>query len=217
MIMSVPDPSHSMSTLRGAAIGELPFELPRTFFAIQLEQNLRAITDTGRAIPLFRFEAFVIPVVGQQLPFHPERNGQYFLGMAERKFLTNTKQDPAKIVRLIEPHTACNCHGWVFAGGKFGIEDSHVSTILADNGYVPVKDARDGDIAIYENGERITHSGFVRPGSGNVGTLIESKWGPFGVFLHAPESHPFPGACSFYRSSRNGHTLALKRTDVSGA
>jgi hypothetical protein len=194
-----------------AAAGALPFSLPRTYFAIQIDQQSRALTDAGRVIPLFRFEAFVIPVEGQQLPFHPQHDGQFFLRMAEQKFLANTREDASKIVRLIEPHTACNCHGWVFTKGKFGIEDSQVSMILADNGYVRVNDPREGDIAIYEDGERIAHSGLVRITSAGAGILVESKWGPFGVFLHAPLAHPFPGACSFYRSTRSGHAIAITR------
>jgi hypothetical protein len=42
--------------------------------------------------------------------------------------------------------------------------------------------------------------------------LDESKWGPFGVYLHGVDRQPFKGQCKFYRSERSGHQLTLRST-----
>jgi hypothetical protein len=47
--------------------------------------------------------------------------------------------------------------------------------------------------------------------------LIESKWGPFGVYLHTVDMQPFRGSCKFFRSSRADHLLVLNRSDLDAA
>ncbi|MBW8886012.1 MAG: hypothetical protein JF612_14835, partial [Planctomycetia bacterium] len=46
--------------------------------------------------------------------------------------------------------------------------------------------------------------------------LIESKWGPLGVYLHTIEKQPFPGTWMFYRSARVDHLLAMRRANSGG-
>jgi hypothetical protein len=208
---AVAQMSHPEYSSPKAAGDDAHFPIPPTYFAIELEREWRVLTDRHRVVPLFRFEALIFPVEGEQLAFQPERDGREFLQVAERKFLANTRQDVATLVRLVEPHTACNCHGWVFAAGLFGIDECHIPSVLADNGYTPVAEAREGDLAIYWSGERVAHSGIVHSVAPDAGVLVASKWGPFGVYLHAPASHPFPGACRFYHSARGGHTMAIER------
>jgi hypothetical protein len=176
---------------------------------------MRGATDVGRDVPLFRYEAYMIPVGGQQLSFHPGKDGRGLIQIAEERFLETTKQDASKFVRLFEANPRCNCHGWVFTGGQRGIEDAHIRMILADNGYMSVTEAREGDVAVYETAEGISHSGLVRTVSSRFGIVIESKWGPFGVYIHGSESHPFPGTCKYYRSQRSGHLVTVRRMDES--
>jgi hypothetical protein len=184
--------------------------LPPAYFVTEPVSHLEAVTDAGRSVSLFHFGAYVFPIEGQQLSFRPETQGCTFLKLAEQSFLANTKQDPATLERVTEPFAECNCHGWIFTSGKFLIQDAHVLTILADNRYMAVDDAQAGDLAIYLKDELATHSGFVRQRHTGGPILVESKWGPFGVFTHAPTGHPFAGVCRFYRSPRCGHSLTIK-------
>jgi hypothetical protein len=78
---------------------------------------------------------------------------------------------------------------------------------LREHAYEQVHDVRSGDLAIYTAEGRMVHSGFVRLTVPGHEILVESKWGPFGVFLHAAEAHP--GQCSFYRSARRGDSLRI--------
>jgi len=111
-----------------------------------------------------------------------------------RKVIVRTKPDPSS-----------NCHGWVFAEGRYWV--NQIEVILADNGYLPVSAPAIGDLAIYRGirGD-IVHSGLVRTTAGGI--LVESKWGPMGRYLHGPDDQPFGGLCAFYRSARRGHLLA---------
>jgi hypothetical protein len=46
---------------------------------------------------------------------------------------------------------------------------------------------------------------------------VESKWGAYGRFLHAPEAQPFATQYQYWRSPRRGHLLAGLGTDTSNA
>src|SRR5262245_59326533 len=127
-------------------------QLPPTFFVLVLEENVQAATDRGRDIPLFRYDALVLPHAGQRA-LHPQADQQLFLKLLEQQFLSKVKQNGRELVRLVEPQPACNCHSWIFTGGRFGIQDPHVPSILRENGYQAVEDAADGDLVIYRRGD----------------------------------------------------------------
>jgi len=150
-----------------------------------------ARTDRGQNIPLFHFDLHT-PVEAAEAVILAEAQYQH------------------KVIRLSENDPAANCHGWVFTGGRFGIRNPDVPAILADNSYVVVSSPAVGDLAIYANGDQITHSGIVRVLEPEGLVLIESKWGPFGTFLHPMGTQPFSGLCTFYRSPRRGHLLDLR-------
>ncbi len=110
-----------------------------------------------------------------------------------------------KVIVRGDPDPTYNCHGWVFTGGQYWVYE--VDAILADNGYTSVATPSVDDLAIYRGpAGDITHSGLVRVTTG--GTLVESKWGPMGRYLHTAENHPYSGVCTFYRSTRRGHMLS---------
>jgi hypothetical protein len=199
------------SPVSTTAAPKFSMPLSHVFFAATENLHVRAVTDRGRRLTVFVYEVLAVPVNGQQVTFRTQ--GEYFdfLCWMEQQFLAGAKQDPAEVVRVRPPDTACNCHGWLFAGGQFGIADAEVPAILADNGYAPVGQAEDGDLALYRCGDEITHSGVVRRVDNQAGVTIESKWGPFGVYLHAPSDLPFRGECAFYRTARRGHRLAIQR------
>lgn len=152
-----------------------------------------ATTDSGRAIALFHFKMHST---------HEE----------VERFMRTTELQRSQIIRLLEANPASNCHGWVFTGGRYGIRDSDVRAIVADNAYVEVAEPQEGDLAVYAIGDQVTHSGVVRLAGKHTPVLIESKWGPFGVYLHAADQQPFSGTCKFYRTVRRDHLLVLQTT-----
>jgi hypothetical protein len=112
-----------------------------------------------------------------------------------------------RLVRRDQASDVCNCHGWVFAGGRYWILRADVELILADNGYKPVADPRPGDLAVYrETGGAIAHTAIVRQGGGQL--RVEGKWLWMGVFEHAVTDSPFGTNVTYYRSARTGHQIA---------
>src|SRR6478672_1916706 len=104
--------------------------LPPAYFVTEPELRVVAVTDTERTIPLYRFQPYVYPIEGQKLPFCPNAEGQIFLEWAEQTFLTNTKQNSDNLDRIAEPSAQSNCHGWIFTGGKYIVQDADVLIIL---------------------------------------------------------------------------------------
>jgi hypothetical protein len=153
-----------------------------------------AITDKGRAISLFHFK-------------------MYSTATEVEQFIETNEKDRAQLIRLLAANPASNCHGWVFTSGQYGIRDTDVAAILTDNDYLEVHEPREGDLAVYTaHDQKICHSGLVRIANKHEPLLIESKWGPFGVYLHAVKAQPFSAECKFYRSPRESHVLALRRS-----
>jgi hypothetical protein len=152
----------------------------------------QALTDAGRSVALFHFK-------------------MHSTDSEVEQFLRSTESRQTQIIRLTEPNPASNCHGWIFTGGRYGVRDGEVQSILSDNGYREVVEPEPGDLAVYINADKITHCGLVRMADKHAPVLIESKWGPFGVYLHAADQQPFSGVCKFYRSPRANHLLALRR------
>lgn len=112
-------------------------------------------------------------------------------------------------IRVSEPDSACNCHGWIFTNGQYWVPADKVDSILADNDYLKVEYPRVGDLVVYrDSSEQIVHSGIVRLANDNL-TLIESKWGHGGRYLHRPADQTYSTVWSFYRSPRLGHLLQL--------
>jgi hypothetical protein len=101
-----------------------------------------------------------------------------------------------------------NCHGWVFTGGKYWVLGSDVITIVEQNGYRPVRIPRPGDLVVYHRADGIvSHTGIVR--SVGAVTMVESKWGWMGVYLHAVESSCYGTKFTFYHNpTRSGHQFA---------
>lgn len=166
-----------------------------------------ATTDAGRHVKLLEPQAARPPAE---------------TSAAEHNTLSNT--DCIERLIRIEPATdTCNCHGWVFTGGRYWIGPEDVENILADNGYRAVSDPRPGDIAVYREGTSIVHTGLVRTGGAGTPVLIESKWGWMGVFLHRPDDTCYGKHYGFYRGARESHLLAglgspsaPKRADTGG-
>lgn len=148
-------------------------------------------TDRGSLIPLFAFET------------------AYPLEDMEAATLT-TRQYAHQIIQIEEPNGRSNCHGWVFTDGRFGVHGGHVETILADNGYHQVEKPQENDVVVYRSPEgQVDHTGVVQLVTDEGLVLVESKWGPLGVFLHPLAVQPYGDRSTFYRSARRNHLLAI--------
>jgi hypothetical protein len=150
-----------------------------------------ARTDAGRPV---RFAAPLTPRPAAELAAAEARvlDG---LGLAGR------------LVRRAPASDGCNCHGWVFAGGRYWVNRADVELILADNGYEPVGTPRPGDLAVYRQaGGAIAHTAVVRQAGGRV--TVAGKWLWMGVFEHAVADSPYGTDLTYYRSARAGHRVA---------
>ena len=110
-------------------------------------------------------------------------------------------------IQIAPANDTHNCHGWVFAGGKFWLAPESVELILEDNGYVPVSDPRVGDVVIYRSQRLITHTALVRAVTPGRPVLVEGKWGWMAVELHAVADSPYGANFTYYRSDREGHVV----------
>jgi hypothetical protein len=149
----------------------------------------RALTDLGHEVELFHY------------------GGEHSLDAMEEA-LIELERYALEVIRIQEPNPASNCHGWVFTGGAFCVAGEQVDTILIDNGYQPVDKAEGGDLIVYRDNSGLpAHIGIVCFVSAEGMVLVESKWGPLGVFLHAPDMQPYGTQFSYWRSPRVGHRL----------
>ena len=154
-------------------------------------EGLVALTDHGRALSLIAYDD------------EPE------ITEIERSFLAAEKYEH-QIIRLAEPSPLCNCHGWIYTAGRFAIRSSAIDDLLHDNGYAEVPEPQKGDLVIYRaRSGNIEHTGVVRLVDDANLTLVESKWGPLGVYLHPVDAQPYGETRHFYRSSRVGHLVTI--------
>jgi hypothetical protein len=112
----------------------------------------------------------------------------------------------ADLVRLAPPGGECNCHGWVFLGGRAWILGEDVEAVLRDNGYRPTEAPRPEDLVVYRDGGQVQHSGVVLGVAEAGQVLVESVWGDQGRYAHRALL-PGYGRHQFYRSDRPGHRL----------
>ena len=164
----------------------------RPTFSVQddLVAHLEAVTDLGTRMPLY--------------------HSRFYGPAAEVSLYTiQLEAEQGQVIRLYDANPVCNCHGWVFTGGEFALRDFDVPTILTEHGYFEVQELQPNDLAVYFDGSHVTHTGLVRLVDASGLIVIESKWGPFGVYLHPPYGQPFAGTCKYFRSHRSDHTLAI--------
>jgi hypothetical protein len=155
-------------------------------------KTLQVTTDAGRAITVWDA---TINRTAQQATATEHRMLADF-GLGERLIRTG----PASEVT--------NCHGWVFAAGEHWISNDDVELILADNGYRAISQPQTGDLAIYRQNGKVVHSAIVRTLAENGSTLVESKWGWMGSFIHLANDSCYGQSITYYRAPRVGHTLA---------
>jgi hypothetical protein len=154
-----------------------------------------AVTDAGRELPLCAYDESDDGLLDQELS------------------IINLVQYSHQIIRIAEPSARSNCHGWVYFGGQYAVRSRDVDTILADNGYAPVEQPAPGDVATYRgSSDEITHSALVRLVREDGAVIVESKWGPLGVYLHPVEIQPYGLRRTYYHSDRSGHLVRVLPT-----
>jgi hypothetical protein len=171
-------------------VSDLPTQAAAGF---HLLPSVVAITDTGRELPLCAYD------------------DAETLAEEERTTL-NAEHYHHSIIKIAEPSTRCNCHGWVYFGGRYAVRSRDVGTILSDNRYQVVEQPAVGDLAIYKSGEEITHTALVRVVREDGMVICESKWGPLGVYLHPVDVQPYGTDRQYYRSDRGSHQVTVLPT-----
>lgn len=155
-------------------------------------EDARATTDRGRPIPLSR-------AVGARPSSEIEileRQGFESLNLIQRAIRRQPGGDD------------CNCHGWVFTGGRYIVSNDSVAQILEDNGYARAAIASPGDLVIYRSAAgEIIHTAIVRYVAPGRVPMVEGKWGWMGVYLHAVNASAYGKNYAFYRANRDGDVL----------
>ncbi len=152
-----------------------------------------AKTDRGNLIELYRFEIV-------------EDKWKEFAARAEERF----KNFGAAMIRRDQSNARSNCHGWVFAYGKFLLSGSDVEVILTENGYEKVTQPQAGDVIVYRSQlGKILHTGLVQSVLDDGSPLIESKWAVDQRYIHQVKDQPFSTIYEYYRTNRPTHHLAI--------
>jgi hypothetical protein len=157
------------------------------------ERNAFGVSDRGNPISLFRIQP--------QLDIGPAGFQPTTPAIAR---ITQT------VIRRDGPSFGSNCHGWVFAGGRYLIDGSAVQTILEDNGYTRCSDPRMGDVIVYWSRGEVVHTGLVGGVLADGTVLIESKWNLQERFLHRPEDQPYSQEFTFFRTNRGTHQITIR-------
>jgi hypothetical protein len=175
-----------------AASPQPPDPVAELTFQVPVRRVGTARTDAGRPVPLG----------GPDRP-----RGADAVGGSELRVLRGLGFID-RVARRAPASDESNCHGWVFAGGRFWVLPRYVEAILQGNGYRPVADPRPGDLAVYRGPDgTVWHSAVVRAARAGA-VRVESKWAWMGVYEHDAADTPFGTAVEFYRSPRAGHELA---------
>jgi hypothetical protein len=157
------------------------------------EGDAQARTDRGSPIRLVRPKD---PVTSRRMRW---LEGQVLGGLIQS----------GRLVRTGPADVRCNCHGWVFTGGRFWVMWEEVAQVLQENGYTPAAAAAAGDLVVYrdESGV-INHTGVVRSAAGEGAVFVESKFCWQGLFVHRVEDTEYGQSYTFYHTERGGHRLA---------
>jgi len=161
-----------------------------------------AVTDSGRSLPLYRFE----------VPDDATLSSAETLGndIGEKVIVSESDEVP----------TNSNCHGWVFTDGHYFIGNDLVDLILKENGYQLVEEPDLGDLIIYRDEQGLPiHTGIVKAIGKDHFVLVESKWGGMPVYLHRPLDQVYSTHYAYYHSPRDSHRLHIETRDgtMSGA
>lgn len=144
-------------------------------------------------IALDKFET----AAGREIPNYQEHSIMDY-GDVQAKWALYQKRFPGALPRTREPTGVYNCHGYVFASGRTGIDHGRdVRMILEDDGYVKIDqvNAMPGDVVLYigPDGD-VDHSALLVQTAAQSVTAIAvvvSKWGNFVEFMHSLSQCPY--------------------------
>jgi hypothetical protein len=172
---------------------------PPGLFAIEEVANRDLVVDTTFAA--YTDQNSRIPVYVNLIDHAPDAD-------AETMLLKRFKL-VGLVTRTAAPDARCNCHGWIFTGGRFWVKGKDVDQVLHDNRYEEVSETRVGDLIVYRNdAEGIVHTGLVRALDADGLVFIESRWAVYGPYLHQPADQCYGTSFAYYRSPRPGHRLS---------
>ena len=137
---------------------------------------------------LDRFET----AAGRDIPNYQEQTVMDYGDMiSRRQRYTRLYREGAASERTTTPTGIYNCHGFVFASARTGIDGRDVRMILHDDGYTRVdnpEDTQPGDVVLYVGSRGdVEHSGIlVKPARESLSSfaVIVSKWGNFTEWVH---------------------------------
>ena len=156
----------------------------------------RVSTDRGTRI-----------VLREPLNIHDSQH----LSEVERRYIHNANLID-HVIREAQADERSNCHGWVFAGGRYILAGDDVDLILTENQYAKQISPQPGDLAVYRNNGVVCHTAIVMYVTQGQPVMVRGKWGNLGVFLHPADKSPYGNDYTFYRSPRSGHILVNQST-----
>ena len=196
----------AMVAMRGDALGNAGRNaMPRLKSQLRLQSCKKYKTNKGTEVAT-RVSGHNM-IVGGMLVHAPDMTeAQVDAELQSRGLLS-------KVTKLGPPTNSYDCHGYVFAGGDTWIDDDQVPTILAENGYSVTTTPVVGDILIYRFNGNIKHSAVITEMQGNNITKVNSKWGLWGLYSHAPNDVPVNyGTWTAYHTARPaGNRLRYER------
>jgi len=132
------------------------------------------------------------------------REAQQLADIEERYLYAGSLRE--SMIRVGHADDRCNCHGWVFTGGRYTVRGADVDLILRDNNYREQSQPRPGDLVIYRDSSgSVSHSAIVQYITDGEPVLVKGKWGNLGTFTHPVDRSPYGVEFTFYRSPRSGH------------
>ncbi len=161
---------------------------------LKLIADHSAVTDSGVVVGLYRREV-------------EAEKFEAFLATARTTLRSVTE---LAILRADARHDS-NCHGWVFAEGRYIVRNEDVPIILSENGYSQTDTPGINDVVVYYDTDgSVLHTAIVRALYDGQLPLVEGKWGPTSVYLHMVDQQPYSSRYSYWRTSRCSHALAIR-------
>jgi len=153
-------------------------------------------TDQGRLLTLYRFDDTTDATSRLQ----------------SARDLTDSLRGVA--IRRDTTDVHSNCHGTVFTGGHYALNETEVKIILKDNGYEEVEEPTPNDVVTYTKSDNhLVHTAVVKAVLDDGTVLVEGKWGSQGTYLHEINEQPYSHDWHFYRSPRHGHEIEILNAD----
>ncbi len=152
-------------------------------------------------------ERFLLTDSGNRIEAHLPVDLVQDMKSEEERALLQDMHVSMHIIQHEPANDVSNCHGWVFTGGRYWVLGRSIDSILQQNNYEPTKSPRPGDLVVYRNDAKVSHTAIVRYVTDGMPVLVEGKWGALGVYLHAVDQSCYGRNYNFYRSPRIGHKL----------